>query len=56
MAKPETNTTGTPREVPDDVRAKQDPTYGEKDFETALDRVTRRVEAPSEPDPKPPRR
>lgn len=53
---PEKNTTGKPREVPDDIREKQDPSYSEADFDEALERATRKLEEPSEPDPGSPRR
>ena len=43
MEKPEKNKTGKPREVPDDVRKKQNPEYSEADFDAALDRVTRKL-------------
>lgn len=56
MSKPEKNETGVPREVPEDVREKQDPEYGEADFDGALDLVTRRKDDPAEPDPGSPRR
>lgn len=56
MAMPDKNTTGIPREVPEDVRKKQDPEYSERDFEEALERTTRRLDEPSEPDPRSPRR
>lgn len=52
---PEKNTTGKPRETPDDVREKQDPEYHEDAFEDALARVSRRLDDPSEPDPESPR-
>ena len=45
------NTTGEPRETPEDVREKQDPEYDEDAFEDALTRVSRRLDDPSEPDP-----
>jgi len=58
MSKPEKNTTGKPREAPDDVRAKQDPDFAEADFEKALDWATERLAEPepSAPDPESPRR
>ena len=43
----EKNTTGKPREVPADVQEKQDPDFSEGDFESALDRSTRRLEQAS---------
>jgi hypothetical protein len=49
------NTTGAPREAPDDVREKQDPEYDEDAFEDALGRVSRRLDDPSEPDPESPK-
>lgn len=49
------NTTGQPRQVPEDISKKQDPEYSEQDFENALDRVTRRLEDPSPRDPESPR-
>lgn len=62
MAKPEKNTSGKPREVPEDVRDKQDPEYSEDEFDAALDRATERIEkarklgSASERDPGSPRR
>jgi hypothetical protein len=50
------NTTGKPRETPDDVREKQDPAYDEDAFEDALERVSRRLDDPSEPDPGSPKK
>lgn len=47
---PEKNTTGKPREVPEDVRVKQDPEYSEADFEYDLEEVTQRLDEPSERD------
>jgi hypothetical protein len=48
-AKPEKNTTGSPREVPEDVREKQDPEYTQRDFDDALERTTRQLDDPSAP-------
>jgi len=42
--KPQKNTTGRPREVPEDIRVKQDPGYSKGSFLNALDRATRRLE------------
>jgi hypothetical protein len=56
MPKPEKNTSGKPREAPEDVREKQDPAYSEDDFDAALERATKRLEEPSERDPGSPRR
>jgi hypothetical protein len=53
---PKKNTLGTPREVPDDVREKQDPAYDGDAFEDALKRVSRRLDDPSEPDPGSPKK
>jgi hypothetical protein len=50
MAKPKKNTSGKPREVPEDIRKKQDPEYGEAELKAALDRVTKRLDRPSAPD------
>lgn len=50
------NTTGAPREVPEDVKEKQDPEYDEDDFDEALKRVTRRLDDPAGPAPGSPRR
>ena len=47
---PGKNTTGKPRDVPEDVREKQDPDFSKRDFEDALEAVTRRLVDPSEPD------
>lgn len=55
MSKPEKNTTGKPREVPEDVRQKLDPDFGESDFDDALERATRRLDDPSAPAPESPR-
>jgi hypothetical protein len=54
--KPEKNTTGKPRSVPDDVREKQDPEYSEADFDEALEKATKRLGKLSERDPGSPRR
>lgn len=54
--KPEKNKTGKPREVPEDVREKQDPEYSEQDFERALEATTQRVEGSSSPAPRSPRK
>lgn len=56
MSSPEKNTSGSPRETPDDVVEKQDPEYTEEDFDDALERVTRRLVDPPEPDQGSPRR
>jgi hypothetical protein len=56
MPKPEKNKTGKPREVPEDVAEKQEPSYSGADFDRALERSTRKLEEPSEPDPGSPRR
>lgn len=56
MAKSEKNMTGEPREAPDDVREKQDPSYTADDYERALERVTRRLDDPAPPDRGSPRR
>jgi hypothetical protein len=56
MAKPEKNTTGKPREVPEDIREKQEAEFSEGDFDAALERATKRLEEPSERDPGSPRR
>lgn len=53
---PQKNTTGEPREVPDDVVEKQDPEYSPADFDRDLEKATRRREGPSAPDPESPRR
>lgn len=45
------NTTGKPREVPEDIREKQDPEYSTEAFEDALERATQRLDDPSEHDP-----
>jgi hypothetical protein len=42
--------TGRPREAPDDIREKQDPGFSKRAFGSALDRVTKRLADPSEPD------
>lgn len=55
-ATPDPNKTGAPREVPDDVREKQDDEYSVEDFEGALDAVTRRLDEPAPRDPGSPRR
>lgn len=52
----EKNVSGKPRPEPEDIEDKQDPDYSEADFELALDRVTRRLVEPAEPDPGSPRR
>lgn len=54
--KPEKNTTGKPREVPEDVREKQDPAYGEPEFDRDLEKATRRLADPRQPDRGSPRR
>lgn len=54
--KAEKNTTGGPREVPDDVREKQDPEYSEGDFDEALEKTTKRLGPASQRDPGSPRR
>jgi hypothetical protein len=41
--KPEKNTTGSPRPVPEDVQEKQDPEFSEDDFDRALFRATKRL-------------
>jgi hypothetical protein len=55
MSGVEKNKIGEPREAPEDVRAKQDPEYDEDAFEDALDRVTRRLDDPSGPEPESPK-
>lgn len=54
--RPEKNTTGKPRKVPDDVRDKQDPAYSEADFDSALEKATKRLGKASERDRGSPRR
>jgi hypothetical protein len=54
--KPEKNRTGKPRKPPADVREKQDPGYSEDDFQKALERATRRLDGPAEPERGRPRR
>jgi hypothetical protein len=49
MSKPGKNKTGKPRKVPEDIREKQDPEYSQRDFERDLEKVTKRLENPSEP-------
>ena len=49
MDQPEKNATGKPRDVPDDVREKQDPEYSPADFDRDLAKATRRLDDPSEP-------
>lgn len=44
MDKPEKNTTGKPRPVPEDVAEKQDPDYSKADFDIALKRAARRLD------------
>lgn len=43
------NTTGMPRDVPDDVARKLDAAYDVDAFERALRRVTRRLDRPDAP-------
>lgn len=49
MERPPKNETGKPRDVPEDVREKQDPEYSERDFDDALGRVTKRLDDSSAP-------
>jgi len=49
---PDKNDTGRPRPVPEDVRDKQDPEYSPADFDADLEKVTRRLDDPSERAPK----
>lgn len=51
MEKPEKNKTGQPREVPEDVREKQDPEYSPADFDRDLEKTTKRLAGPSRRDP-----
>ena len=53
---PDKNETGKPREVPDDVKAKQDDEYSPADFDAALERTTRRLDDPPKPARESPRR
>jgi hypothetical protein len=46
------NKTGAPRKVPADVKEKQDPDYSSSKFGLDLERVTRRLDDPSERAPK----
>lgn len=46
----EKNKTGKPREVPKDIREKQDPDFDDGDLLDAIDLVSQRLERPSEPD------
>ena len=54
--KPDKNTTGKPRNAPEDVRKKQDPEYSEADFDSALEKATKRLGKASARDPKSSRR
>jgi hypothetical protein len=49
MKPSEKNTTGKPREVPEDIRKKQNSEYTEAELREALDRATRRLDDPSAP-------
>ena len=49
--KPDTNTAGAPRPVPQDVEEKQDPEYSPEDFDRDLETATKRLDDPSEPAP-----